>query len=174
MEQFETGQGFFSLCLAGQEDKNDMLYILRETAELMVRDGLNQWTPSLFSLELMEEYVTEREVFLLKFDHKPAGLFTLQDSDPAYWGERNDQRFLYLHRLAVLPGFRGLQLGQKMIRFAEERAGNKEKIGLRLDCVSHLEGLNQFYKRQGFEFIAKQSMGKRFVHLYEKRFSGLS
>ncbi|MGM1044652.1 MAG: GNAT family N-acetyltransferase [Bacillota bacterium] len=171
LERFETVQGTFELGLAESEHKEELLCILRSTAEQMVKEGLNQWTPSLFTSALLDEYLTEREVFLLRFDDKPAGMFTLQESDPSYWGKRNDTRFGYLHRLAVLPVYRGLNLGTTMIRFGEERVRRQGKLGLRLDCVSHLERLNQFYQRQGYQFVDKQNMGTRKVHLYEKYLS---
>lgn len=169
LERLETAQGDFELGLAESEHREELMFILRSTAEQMVKEGLNQWTPSLFTSELLDEYLAEREVFLLRFDDKPCGMFTLQESDPSYWGERNDSRFGYLHRLAVLPAYRGLNLGTKMVQYGEERVMKQGKLGLRLDCVSHLEGLNQFYQRQGYRFIAKQNMGNRKVHLYEKR-----
>ncbi|WP_106767735.1 GNAT family N-acetyltransferase [Paenibacillus faecalis] len=170
LERFETGQGHFVLGLAGQEHREELLFILRQTAERMVEEGLNQWTPSLFTPSLLDEYLAEREVFLLRSGDEPAGMFTLQDSDPSYWKERNDIRFAYLHRLAVLPAYRGFDLGTRMIRFGEKRAMRQGKLGLRLDCVSHLDGLNQYYRRQGYRFVAKQDMGIREVHLYEKTF----
>ena len=171
LERFETEKGTFEITLAHAVHKEAMLHILTETAEQMLKDGLNQWVPSLFTLELMDEYLNEREVFLLQYEGKPAGMFTLQDSDPSYWGERNDNHFGYLHRLAVLPAYRGLALGTAMIRFGEKRIKDQGKLGLRLDCVSHLESLNRFYSRQGYQFVAKQNMGTRDVHLYEKRWA---
>lgn len=169
-QRFETMKGHFDIVLAQAEDAEDMLMIFHKTAGLMVKQGLNQWTPSIFSLTLMENYLAEREVYLLNFEEKPVGIFTLQDSDPSYWGDRNDNQYDYLHRLAILPEYRGLHLGEAMIQFAEKRVQAKGKRGLRLDCVSHLESLNQFYSRQGYEFVDKQNMGTREVHLYEKRF----
>lgn len=170
LERFETKKGYFDIGLAQAEDTEDMLMIFQKTSELMVKQGLNQWTPSIFSLSLMEDYIDEREVYLLKFEGKPVGIFTLQDSDPSYWGDRNDNQYDYLHRLAILPEYRGLHLGEAMIQFGEKQVQAKGKRGLRLDCVSHLESLNQFYSRQGYEFVDKQNMGTREVHLYEKRF----
>ncbi|KKO51362.1 GNAT family N-acetyltransferase [Paenibacillus sp. DMB20] len=168
IDQFETSKGMFDIGLARIEHREEMLNILQTTAEQMVREGRNQWTPSIFSPALMDEYLREREVFLLRNRGQSVGMFTLQGSDPSYWAERNDTRFAYLHRLAILPPYRGLGLGTKMIAFAELRAADQGKIGLRLDCVSHLEGLNAYYRGLGYRFIAKQGMGSRYVHLYEK------
>lgn len=171
LHRVETTKGNFDIELAQAENAEDMLMIFQKTADLMVQQGLNQWTPSIFSLSLMENYLAEREVYILKnFEGKPVGIFTLQESDPSYWGDRNDDQYDYLHRLAILPEYRGLHLGEAMIQFAEKRVQAKGKRGLRLDCVSHLESLNRFYSRQGYEFVDKQNMGTREVHLYEKRF----
>ena len=39
-----------------------------------------------FSLDLMEQYLAEREVFILWHEDEAAGMFTLQYGDPDYWG----------------------------------------------------------------------------------------
>lgn len=170
IEQIQTGKGIFELGVACSGHQEEMLHILRATAEQMVKDGRNQWIPELFSLELMDEYLRDREVILLRHEDQPAGMFTLQESDASYWRERNDTRYCYLHRLAVLPAYRGLQLGNRMIAFGENHAARKGKAGLRLDCVTHLDTLNAYYQRQGYCFIAEQDMGGRIVNLYEKTF----
>jgi GNAT superfamily N-acetyltransferase len=147
-----------------------MLLLLKEAAEVMEQEGRRQWSPSLFSLELMQQYLAEREVFILWHEGEAAGMFTLQYGDAAYWGDRDDPGFGYLHRLTVRSSYRGLELGAKMISFAEAYLLSKGRRGFRLDCVSHLPTLNQFYQRQGFQFVAEQDMGGRFVNLYEKTF----
>jgi len=168
---FNTAKGSFQLGPAVQEDAEAMLSLLRETAELMVKQGLGQWTPSLFTMELMQQYLAEREVFLLRHHGDAAGMFTLQYGDPSYWGEQDDPSFGYLHRLTVRPNFRGLSLGAGMLSFAEEKLRAEGRAGFRLDCVSHLPGLNQFYVSQGFQFVAEQDLGGRIVNLYEKVFA---
>lgn len=170
LKMYTTAKGSFQLGTAAQEDAGEMLSMLREAAELMVKQGLGQWTPSLFTLELMEQYLEEREVFLLRHEGEAAGMFTLQYGDPSYWGERDDPSFGYLHRLTVRPQFRGLSLGAGMLSFAEEKLRAEGRAGFRLDCVSHLPGLNYFYVGQGFQFVAEQDMGGRIVNLYEKLF----
>ncbi len=146
--------------------------ILREAAERMVSSGVEQWKPEMFSVETVLEYFERRRVFLLTSNGKSAGLFTLQDSDPDYWNEWNDERYIYLHRLTVRPEYRGLDYGGEMLRYAEKEAKRLNKRGLRLDCVAHLPSLNAYYRRSGFRFIAKRdlkrSVGGRYVNLYEK------
>ncbi|OWA37377.1 hypothetical protein B9G55_04760 [Saccharibacillus sp. O16] len=150
--------------------------MMREAAVVMVEKGIEQWKPEMFTVETVQTYFDTRQIFMLMVADHPAGLFTLQESDPAYWAERNDDRYLYLHRLTVRPVYRGRDYGGLMLRFAEEEAMRRGKRGLRLDCVAHLPSLNRFYVRSGFELVAKQDLkreiGGRYVHLYEKRLDG--
>lgn len=167
---FSTEQGLFELKVAEAEQAGVMLSLLKEAAEVMEQQGRKQWSPSIFSFDLMEQYLAEREVFILWHKDVAVGMFTLQYGDPAYWGERDDPAYGYLHRLTVRASYRGLELGTKMISFAESYLLSMGKQGFRLDCVTHLPTLNQFYQRQGFQFVAEQDMGGRVVNLYEKRF----
>lgn len=149
--------------------------LMREAAEVMVEKGIEQWKPEMFTEETVRGYFDTRRVFMLKANGHPAGLFTLQDSDPAYWGDRNDARYLYLHRLTVRPSCRGRDYGSFMLRCAEEEAARAGKLGLRLDCVAHLPSLNAYYVRSGFRFVAERDLnrevGGRYVNLYEKLLS---
>ncbi|MGG3281475.1 GNAT family N-acetyltransferase [Paenibacillus solani] len=167
---FSIPQGRFELRKAGAEQAEEMLHLLTEAAVVMEQQGLKQWHPSLFTLELMNQYLAEREVYILWHEEKAAGMFTLQYGDPAYWGERDDPGFGYLHRLTVRFSYRGLGLGEKMLSFTEAYLLSKGAKGFRLDCVSHLPTLNDYYQRHGFQFVAEQDMGGRKVNLYEKTF----
>lgn len=110
---FSTEQGRFELRRAEAVHAGEMLALLTEAAEVMEQQGRKQWSPSLFSLELMEQYLEEREVFILWHEDKAAGMFTLQYGDPDYWGKRDDPSYGYLHRLTVRFAYRGLELGKQ-------------------------------------------------------------
>ncbi|NMO95925.1 GNAT family N-acetyltransferase [Paenibacillus lemnae] len=164
----ETPLGSFQLRRAMEGEEKIMFQLLTAVAEDMVIQQRNQWIPDMFSMDLMREYLKEREVWILYDNDTPAGMFTLQDSDPAYWGERNHPDYSYLHRFAILPQYRGMELGSRMIDFAENRSKQQKKRGLRLDCVSHLPSLNEYYQGLGYHFVAAQQLTNRTVHLYEK------
>ncbi|MDO3412870.1 GNAT family N-acetyltransferase [Saccharibacillus sp. CPCC 101409] len=172
-QQGKTAADGLRIREASREDSEQLAGILREAAELMVQSGVEQWKPEMFTAETVEEYFHTRRVFVLEKDGYAAGLFTLQNSDPSYWGERNDERYLYLHRLTVRPEFRGLDYGDRMLRYAEREADEQGMKGLRLDCVAHLPKLNAYYVRQGFVFAAERDLnrgvGGRYVNLYEKK-----
>ncbi len=157
---------------AEREDAELLADLMREAAQVMVDRGIEQWKPEMFDADTVRSYFDTRRIFLLTAEDRPAGLFTLQEGDPAYWAEADDDRYLYLHRLTVRPEFRGRDYGGFMLRFAEQEAARKGKLGLRLDCVAHLPSLNDYYVRSGFRFVAERDLkcevGGRYVNLYEK------
>lgn len=157
---------------AKRDEAGLLANLMREAAQVMVDRGIEQWKPDMFDAETVRGYFDTRRIFLLTADERPAGLFTLQERDPAYWADADDDRYLYLHRLTVRPEYRGRDYGGYMLRFAEEEVVRSGKRGLRLDCVAHLPSLNAYYIRSGFRFVAerdlKREVGGRYVNLYEK------
>lgn len=152
----------------GREHSADILKLLREAAGWMESKGINQWTPGQFSIRDVEDYLSSREVYLAMEGAALAGMFTLQFSDIQYWGDRNDESYAYLHRLAVAKSHRGMGLGGQMIRFALRRAEERGCAGLRLDTVAHNIKLNRYYQSLGFHYMGTRDVGAgRLVNLYE-------
>lgn len=81
----------------------------------MERNGINQWTPGQFNETDIAGYFADRHVYLALDDGAVVGMFTLQFSDPQYWGSKNDESYAYLHRLAVKDSHRGRDLDSKCL-----------------------------------------------------------
>lgn len=173
MNTSESGKSFSSKLgiefIRGESrHAEDVLKLLREAAGWMESKGINQWTPGQFSLQDVEGYFSSREVYLAMDGAEVAGMFTLQFSDIQYWGDRNDESYAYLHRLAVARTYRGGGLGGHMIRFAVRRARDLGCRGLRLDTVAHNIKLNRYYQSMGFRYMGTHDVGAgRLVNLYE-------
>lgn len=158
----------FEMIRGEREHAADVLKLLREAAGWMESKGINQWTPGQFSIRDVEDYFSSREVYLAMEGAALAGMFTLQFSDVQYWGDRNDESYAYLHRLAVAKSYRGLGLGGQMIRYALRIAEERGCTGLRLDTVAHNIKLNRYYQSMGFRYMGTRDVGAgRLVNLYE-------
>jgi RimJ/RimL family protein N-acetyltransferase len=146
----------------------DILQLLKAAAQWMVDNGIRQWSPDQFTEEDIAGYFTDREVYLALDGETAAGLFTLQFSDPQYWGSKNDDSFAYLHRLTVGAGYRGSGLGEYMIKHAVSQAKELGCAGLRLDTVAHNIRLNRYYQSLGFHYQGTNDSGNgRLVNLYQ-------
>ncbi|CAM2781468.1 GNAT family N-acetyltransferase [Paenibacillus sediminis] len=168
LDSVDTRAGLLQFYEAGPEDGQVILDMLREAAEWMVENSLRQWVPEMFTLEDILGYFDVRKVYLAVHGGQPVGMFTLQQGDPDYWQERNDDQYAYLHRLTVRKAFRGNAFSRHMLQFAERLALSQGLKGLRLDCVAHNPKLNAFYQSNGFRYMGYQDMGSRFTNLYEK------
>ena len=147
----------------------EILFLLQDAAKWMESHGIKQWTPSQFNESDILHYFVEREVYLAMNEDEIIGMFTLQFSDPQYWGSRNDDAYAYLHRLTVARPYRGTGLGSQMLHFAADLALERGLKGLRFDTVAHNVKLNGFYQSLGFHYMGSNDMGGgRLVNLYEK------
>ncbi|WP_339241568.1 GNAT family N-acetyltransferase [Paenibacillus sp. FSL F4-0243] len=153
----------------GEPDRTgDILRLLQEAANWMERNGIKQWTPGQFNENDITGYFTDRHVYLAIEDEAVVGMFTLQFSDPQYWGSKNDESYAYLHRLAVAGSHRSQGLGQHMLKYAAVRAKELGCRGLRFDTVAHNIKLNRYYQSMGFHYMGTNDMGNgRLVNLYE-------
>jgi len=154
---------------ADRSHSGEILNLLQQAASWMERNGIRQWTPGQFNEPDIINYFEDREVYLALIEHELAGMFTLQFSDPLYWGPRNDDSYAYLHRLCVTETYRGIGLGSLMLDYAADVAKEKGCKGLRFDTVAHNIKLNGFYQSLGYHYMGTNDMGGgRLVNLYEK------
>ncbi|MGG6311101.1 GNAT family N-acetyltransferase [Paenibacillus macerans] len=156
-----------TVSLAGEEDLEMIRQMLIEAADWMQENGVKQWNPQQFTPELIRSYYEERDIYLLHASGEPAAMFTLQDSDPDYWGELNVPGYSYLHRLTIRLPYRGKGLGGRILRWAAKRSKVLGRTGLRLDCWNQNLKLNQLY--QGFGFVPQGTgrLNEREFHLYQ-------
>ncbi|MCL6605362.1 MAG: GNAT family N-acetyltransferase [Paenibacillus sp.] len=162
-------QGSVTMIRAERNRAREMVILLQDAARWMESNGIKQWTPSQFTEADIMNYFEDREVYLALDNDEIIGMFTLQFSDPQYWGTRNDDSYAYLHRLTVARSYRGAGLGSYMLQFAADLAIEKGCKGLRFDTVAHNIKLNGYYQSLGFHYMGTNDMGGgRLVNLYEK------
>ncbi|GGF63467.1 hypothetical protein GCM10010912_05670 [Paenibacillus albidus] len=147
----------------------EVLKLLQEAAQWMEDNGIRQWSPGQFNEADITAYFSDRQVYLALDHGQAVGMFTLQFSDPLYWGEKNDEAYAYLHRLAVTGTHRGKGLGKAMLLYAAQLALELGCKGLRFDTVAHNLKLNRYYQSLGFYYMGTNDMGGgRLVNLYQQ------
>ena len=68
-------------------------------------------------------------------------------------GERNKERALYIHRIAVNPNFRGNNYVDTIVAWSKEFAIEKGIQFIRLDTLGENTKLIEHYKNAGFNFL---------------------
>ncbi|MGZ7441588.1 GNAT family N-acetyltransferase [Paenibacillus sp. TH7-28] len=168
LDTLNTRAGEFAVTLASPADLETVRLMLVEAANWMQTGGVKQWAPEQFTPDLIRSYYDEREIYLLIREGEPAAMFTLQDSDPDYWGALNIPGYSYLHRLTVRQSCRGQGLGGEMLHWAAKRSKALGRAGLRLDCWNQNVKLNRLYQELGFRLQGSgRKDGGREFNLYQ-------
>jgi ribosomal protein S18 acetylase RimI-like enzyme len=84
------------------------------------------------------------------------GVFSVAYSDPAIWGEREQGRHIYLHRIARTAGVRRHGLLDAVLGWAHARCRASGCAGLRMDTWASNEALIAYYQRRGFQLVGRR------------------
>ncbi|CAD2221437.1 Acetyltransferase (GNAT) family, putative [Angomonas deanei] len=88
-----------------------------------------------------------------------AGIFLVEENDPAIWGERDKDPSFYIHRICTDPKFRGNNLVNLIVAYLKEHAEGKKY--LRMDTKNGNEKLIQYYiDRCGFSPAGTVTLGE--------------
>lgn len=108
--------------------------------------------PTQFDVGYFQPYIETEELYCFEVTKAivAAARLTETDPPPKIWID-NEERYLYVGKLATSDSVRGNQFFQKvMLHKIFEEAKEREKIGIRLSCLGDNQRLINFYSRIGF------------------------
>ncbi len=111
-----------------------------------------------FSEELIVNEIKEHRQWKLVINEKIACIWATTLNDELIWGNDNKDPSLYIHRIATVPEFRGQNLVQKLVDWANEFGKKKNLKYIRMDTVGLNKGLIRHYKKFGFEFLGTKKI----------------
>ncbi len=144
-------------------------------AKKMINDGIFQWNDHYPSKEIFKKDIEEESLYVWDDKNQIKGCIMFSpEKDEVYnstkWLTQDDKN-IYVHRLAVHPKFQKKGIGNKLMNFAESIAKKLNFISIRLDTFSQNKSNNKFYESRGYQklgdvFFRKQSEFP--FHCYEK------
>lgn len=150
------GEGF-EIKIATNHDSSVIIAMLKQVAQWMKDNDINQWRFLLDGGEDEEikQAIINQETYIVLKDKNIVATFTLlskqSEWDGHIWGSDISSKSLYLHRLAITPTYMKKGIGKSILTWIQENASEKEY--LKLDCVTDNTKLNNFYKCNDFELI---------------------
>jgi len=144
-------------------------------AEKMINDGIFQWNDHYPSKEIFRKDIEEEALYVWDDKNQIKGCIMFSpEKDEVYYSAKwltQDDKNIYVHRLAVHPKFQKKGIGNKLMNFAESIAKKLNFISIRLDTFSQNKSNNKFYESRGYQklgdvFFRKQSEFP--FHCYEK------
>lgn len=130
--------------------------------------GIVQWKPGSFHLEGVTEHFRETDMFVAQEGDDIVGSFSVQWADPYIWGELDNDRSGYVHRLVVSRSYGGKGLGRQLLQGAESYIAANGKTHIRLDCMADNAKLNQYYRDCGFVYMGRADRRYFSASLFEK------
>ena len=106
-----------------------------------------------FERTMVETEIDEGRQYKLLEGEQVAAVWAVAFRDPQIWKERDQDRALYIHRIATNPAFRGRQLVKKIADWAVRYARENQMDYVRMDTVGDNQGLIDYYQRCGFSFL---------------------
>lgn len=137
---------------AEDKDLDDLVCVLNDSLDYKISLDDNSWGVDQFNKHEILTIMDRGETYVALVDDKVVATMSLEWSDKRIWGKYlgNDNKAVYLHKLAVNSQYRGNNLGKILISKTEDLARSHGKVYIRLDCAKNNLGLIKYYKNLGF------------------------
>ncbi|WP_448162855.1 GNAT family N-acetyltransferase [Bacillus mobilis] len=148
----------YTIRIATENESDSIITLLKEVAEWLQHKEVDQWQYLLGGEATAEilEGIREKYTYVVMKEDAIVGTVTVSPKqnewDERIFGKEEVSDSLYIHRFAVKRKYKGSGIGEWILRWVEENV-QYEKEFLKLDCVGHNRTLNDFYKRNGFEYV---------------------
>ncbi|MEN8123575.1 MAG: GNAT family N-acetyltransferase [Bacteroidota bacterium] len=130
----------------------DEIYRLYDIAIEYQKERFHLHWP-VFKRSLIETEINENRQWKIMKDNNVACVFAITFEDPHIWEEKNIDKAIYIHRIAVNPDYRGENFVNKIVKWAKIYAKSMGKDYLRLDTVGDNKKLLEHYRKNGFNFL---------------------
>lgn len=158
--------------IAKNEDSSKIIELLKQIAQWMKDNEINQWRFLLDGgddEEIKQSILNEKTYIVLK-DNEIVATFTLlskqSDWDRHIWGDDTSSKSLYLHRLAITPAYMKKGIGESILDWIENYVSDIDY--LKLDCVADNLKLNNFYMNNKFEHVGLTDGHSRYQKFIKK------
>lgn len=120
-------------------------------------DDLASCIDSLYNTEKLTRELTAKHsyFYFIEVEDQVAGYLKLNTRYEQTEGQRDDS--LEIERLYILPRYKGLHLGSKLMKFALDLAKEKDKKRVWLGVWEHNESAKAFYATWGFKRFSQHT-----------------
>ncbi|MGG1152083.1 GNAT family N-acetyltransferase [Bacillus wiedmannii] len=148
----------YTIRIATENESDSIIILLKEVAQWLQHKEVDQWQYLLGGEARAEilEGIREQYTYVVMKEDEIIGTVTVSPKQ-SEWDERifgKEKVFdsLYIHRFAVKRKYKGNGIGEGILQWVYENVQH-DKEYLKLDCVGHNRTLNDFYKKNGFEYV---------------------
>lgn len=106
-----------------------------------------------FERLLVETEIEKGLQYKIVIDGRVACIFAIAFNDALFWGERDLQPSLYLHRIVTHPDFRGQAFVTVIVEWAKTFCKQHNRQFIRMDTWGDNQRLIDYYQKCGFQYL---------------------
>jgi ribosomal protein S18 acetylase RimI-like enzyme len=146
--------------------------LIKDAINKMEREGIHQWDEIYPTIEIFAGDIKAGSLFAARMENAVAGIMVLneeqsQEYDSLSWSD-DQGKPLIIHRLCVSPAFQGKGIAKKLMRFAEDYAGENKYRSIRLDAFINNKISVGLYDSLGYQRTGIVQFRKDQFYCYEK------
>lgn len=123
---------------ANLNDISGIMKIIQEAQKYFKENGIPQWQNGYSDEKQIQSDIKENGTYVLEEDNQIIGTFYITFKGDPYYKEidgnwLNTNKYAAVHRIAVLPSFKGQGLAGKLFQYAEKLAQEQGLHDIRID-----------------------------------------
>lgn len=139
------------VCNTNLSDFKTILWLFDEAINLQSKNSYKVWES--VDVNALEKDVLNNLQYKIEQNENILCVFSVQNSDPFIWQDKDRNDAIYLHRIVTNPNFKGQRLFEKVLTWAIQFAKQNNREYLRMDTWADNHQLIAYYKSFGFRFI---------------------
>jgi GNAT superfamily N-acetyltransferase len=132
-------------------DIETIFELYNEAIEYQKKVSPKQWQG--FERLLVETEIEKGLQYKIVIDGQIACIFAIAFNDAIFWGERDLQPSIYLHRVVTNPAFRGNAFMSVIVAWAKEYCKQHNRQFIRMDTWGDNQRLIDYYQQCGFKYL---------------------
>ena len=143
-----------------QADLNDIsgiMKIIQDAQKYFKENGIPQWQNGYPDEKQIQSDIEENSTYVLEEDNQIIGTFYITFKGDPYYKEidgnwLNTNKYAAVHRIAVLPSFKGQGLAGKLFQYAEKLTQEQGLHDIRIDTHEDNQPMRAFIDKHGFTY----------------------
>ncbi len=143
---------------ANLNDVDNIMNIVKEIIIEMKESNNTQWDENYPTYDNFKKDVEEGTLYVDEFEGELLGFVCINEEEPEEYKTVNwisDEKALVIHRMGVNPKHRRKGKGKLLIKYAENRAMDKNIMYLKTDTNSMNIKMYNLFKTCGFRFAGQ-------------------
>lgn len=164
---------------AENDDLPKIMEIIEDARVFMQTFDMDQWQNGYPNAEVFRQDIALGECYVAVGDNGIAGVMVVTEIPEKCYEEivghgwlAGGQPYMTIHRMAVAKTYRGTNVAEKMLSFAEKLCIEKNRVSIRVDTHKKNLAMQKFLEKNGFSYCGvvdyKDTVGDTLRLAYEK------